>query len=279
MSKTRIDKYLADNNLSESREKAKREIIAGWVKVNGETVRDPSRTIAGTEEIIVARPQGLYVSRGGEKLAKAISEFSLTLQNMTTLDLGASTGGFTDCMLKNGAVKVYAIDVGYGQLDYSLRTDSRVVSHERMNARAIEKDIFHDKIDFITADLSFISFTKVFPRIQELFPATPGVALLKPQFESESKEGFKGVVRKEKDHIQILQRVISRLIELGMQFIDITFSPIKGPKGNIEYLLYYKTTGDNSDVDGIMEKVSQIVKKSHLELNKDENSLDIIEEE
>ena len=157
--KFRLDKFLADKKFSDSREKAKREILSGWVKVNGETIRDASCMIEGSETIVVERPGGLFVSRGGEKLARALSYFEIPVKGFVCADLGSSTGGFTDCLLKNSAAKVYSIDVGYGQLDYALRKDPRVVVMERTNARSIEKSVFSEKIDFITADLSFISFT------------------------------------------------------------------------------------------------------------------------
>ena len=172
--KVRIDSHLAVNGLSRSREKAKKEILAGWVKVNGETVRDPSRLIQGDEDIAVARPGGEFVSRGGEKLSLALEVFNISLRDKTAVDLGASTGGFTDCMLKNGARKVYAVDVGYGQLDYSLRVDKRVVVMERTHVNTLKRDDFTEKIEFFAGDLSFISILKVSGTVQRLFPLCEG---------------------------------------------------------------------------------------------------------
>lgn len=207
MKTIRLDIFLAEQGLSRSREKAKKEIISGWVKVNGETLRDPSKKISGTETVVVERPGGEFVSRGGDKLRHALGEFKIDLTGLVALDLGASTGGFTDCMLKSGAVKVYAVDVGYNQLDYSLRIDPRVVVMEKTHARDINRDMFHDRIDFFTADLSFISILKVLPAVYDTFDNIKGVILVKPQFEAESSQHKKGVVRDPDDHIQILLKV------------------------------------------------------------------------
>lgn len=284
--KKRLDQLLSENGYSKSREKAKKEIIAGWVKVNGETIRDPSKKISEESEIRVERPGGDFVSRGGEKLNHALSHFNIDLKGKIVADLGASTGGFTHCSLLRGAQKVYSIDVGYGQLDYSLRTDSRVVVMERTNVRNLEPGDIEDHIDFISADLSFISLTKVFDKIKELFSPVEGVVLLKPQFEAESGEHKKGVVRKSEDHVNILKRVVHALVEKGMNFRGLTFSPIKGPAGNIEFLLFFDVdetdvvaddsssanltsetrniTSDTLAVDSVIDK---IVEESHLKLN------------
>lgn len=244
--KERLDKHMADSGVSDSREKAKREILSGWVKVNGETVRDPSRMISASSDITVERPGGLYVSRGGDKLARAISFFTIDVHDMVCVDLGASTGGFTDCLLKNGASKVYAIDVGYGQLDYSLRNDSRVVVMERMNARMLAPEMFSDHISFVSADMSFISFAKVYPTVADLFHDAYGVALIKPQFEADKSEHKKGVVVRAENHVAILTRTIETLISQGISVKGLTYSPIKGPKGNIEFLLYFSSDGSGS---------------------------------
>jgi 23S rRNA (cytidine1920-2'-O)/16S rRNA (cytidine1409-2'-O)-methyltransferase len=240
MKKIRLDIYLAQSGLSQTREKAKREIIAGWVKVNGETVKDPSKNVAGSEHITVNRPGGLYVSRGGQKLKFALDRFGISLAGSVAADLGASTGGFTDCMLKEGAAKVYAVDVGYGQLDFSLRKDPRVVVMEKTNARNLKKDDFPEVVDFIAADLSFISIVKVFDAIREVFSPGEGVILIKPQFEAGPGDHKKGVVRAKDSHAKILNRVISSLMEKGMTMMGLVHSPIKGPKGNIEFLLYFR---------------------------------------
>jgi 23S rRNA (cytidine1920-2'-O)/16S rRNA (cytidine1409-2'-O)-methyltransferase len=250
----RLDRFLTKNNLSSSREKAKKEILAGWVKINGETCRVASRKISGDEKIEVSRPGGEYVSRGGYKLEKALAFFTIDPTGYVVLDLGASTGGFTDCLLKHGAQKVYAVDVGYGQLDYLLRSDPRVVVLERTNARHLTHESIDDSINLITADLSFISITKVFPVIQELFPDTHALFLVKPQFEAKQNEHKKGVVKEAKKLQQIVLRTINALIDNRMQFLNFTFSPIKGPKGNIEFLLFCKTTGDNI-INNLQEKL------------------------
>jgi 23S rRNA (cytidine1920-2'-O)/16S rRNA (cytidine1409-2'-O)-methyltransferase len=261
--KKRLDKHLVEAGLSLSREKAQREIISGWVKVNGETIRDVSHNVYGNEECVVERPGGLYVSRGGEKLARALQYFTIDVRNRICADLGASTGGFTDCLLKNGAAKVYAVDVGYGQLDYSLRTDPRVVVMERINARALETPMFDEKVNFLTADLSFISFVKVYDAIVPVFGAVEGVALIKPQFEADKSEHKKGVVVKSDMHVKILSRTIDALVLKGLCVKGITHSPIKGPKGNIEFLLYFSTHDENSAITDIVS----IVETAHKDLH------------
>jgi 23S rRNA (cytidine1920-2'-O)/16S rRNA (cytidine1409-2'-O)-methyltransferase len=269
MKKIRLDAYLAEKGLSQSREKGRREIIAGWVKVNGETFRDPAKKINGDEDVTVERPGGLFVSRGGYNLKKALDYFGIELSGKTAVDLGASTGGFTDCMLKNGAVKVYAVDVGYNQLDYSLRTDSRVVVMEKTHARDINASMFSDKIDFFTADLSFISILKVLPALSSIFAKIEGIILLKPQFEAESFQHKKGVVKSSENHIEILKRVISGIIDTGFYPCGITFSPIKGPAGNIEFLVYLKRGyGHDSSVISVDDDaISEVVKSAHIELD------------
>ncbi len=238
MKTIRLDLFLAEHGLSQSREKAKKEIISGWVKVNGETLRDPSRKIIGNERIVIERPGGLFVSRGGDKLQHALNEFNINLNGFVALDLGASTGGFTDCMLKSGASKVYAVDVGYNQLDYSLRIDPRVVVMEKTHAKDVNRGMFSDHIDFFTADLSFISILKVLPAVYNAFEEISGIILVKPQFEAESSQHKKGVVRNPDDHVEILEKVASGIIEIGFNIAEITYSPIKGPAGNIEFLFY-----------------------------------------
>lgn len=267
--KFRLDKFLAENGYSDSREKAKREIIAGWVKINSETVRNPSKNIAGTEEITIERPKGIFVSRGGEKLQYAIKEFNINVKDKIAVDLGASTGGFTDCLLKNGAQKVYAIDVGYGQLDYNLRNDDRVVVWERTNARNLKIEDFDDKINFVSADLSFVSFAKVYDTIKQLFPGIDGVALIKPQFEACNSEHKKGIVTKKENHINILKRVITELLEKGIKIHNLTYSPIKGPKGNIEFLLYFQVEDSNEkQINKVNKLIENVIDNAHNDLNK-----------
>ncbi len=265
----RLDGFLADRGLSQSREKAKREILAGWVRVNGETLRDPSARLYGDESVTVERPGGLYVSRGGEKLRKAIDSFGINLTGVNALDLGASTGGFTDCMLKAGAAMVYAVDVGYGQLDYSLRTDKRVTVMERRHVNSLTADDFNLPVGFVAADLSFISVLKVADRIAGLFPGVRGVMLIKPQFEAMPGEQKKGVVRKPEHHGAILKRVISGLAARRIVLLGLDYSPIKGPKGNIEYLAFLKFgTCDAGDPAEIFEAAAdRVVEESHGALN------------
>ncbi|MFC1669031.1 TlyA family RNA methyltransferase [Spirochaetota bacterium] len=269
--RTRIDVYLAEKGLSQSREKAKREILSGWVKVDGETVREPSKLITGAEEINVARPRGLFVSRGGEKLNHALKVFDLDIKGKVAADIGSSTGGFTDCLLKAGASKVYAIDVGYGQLDYSLRTDNRVIVMERTNVRNLKKTDF-DGIDFISVDLSFISVQKVFPGIMEVFSPADGIILIKPQFEAAKNEHKKGVVRKKDTHEIILKRVLDNLTGMGLVYRGLSYSPIKGPSGNIEFLLYFSTIQKSDytlkDKKNMMLDVDYIIDEAHEKLNK-----------
>lgn len=235
---TRLDIFLVESNISPSREKAKREILSGWVKVNGETIRQPSRIINRDDTVRVERPGGIFVSRGGEKLNHALDFFDISVEDKVIADLGASTGGFTDCLLRRGAELVYSIDVGYGQLDYRLRTDPRVVVMERVNIRNLKRSDFTPSVQFITADLSFISIVKVFDTIEEVFSPADGVILIKPQFEAEPHQQKKGVVRYAEDHKNILLRVISSLMDKGMVYNGLTFSPLRGPAGNIEFLLY-----------------------------------------
>lgn len=263
MNKIRLDVYLSGRGLSVSREKARKEIISGWVRVNGETVRDPSKIVRESDEVKVERPGGLFVSRGGDKLKHALAYFNITLDNITAVDLGASTGGFTDCMLKAGASRVFCVDVGYGQLDYSLRKDPRVSVMERKNVRHLTMDDFDTEVHFVTADLSFISITKVFDTIRELFTGVSGVILIKPQFEAERDEQKKGVVRKEEIHVRILSRVLAALAEKGMVFRGLTFSPVKGPAGNIEFLLHFSLNKAENLTTPSHEFVQSVVRDAH----------------
>ena len=271
--RTRLDVFLTENGFSESREKARRDILSGWVKVNGETVREAAKAINGSESITVQRPQGLFVSRGGDKLRKGLDVFELNMSGMITVDLGASTGGFTDCLLKAGAIKVYAIDVGYGQLDFSLRQDERVIVMERTNVRELVATQFPEKPNFITADLSFISVIKIVPKLTELFCPAKGIMLIKPQFEAHPGEHKKGVVRKKEVHTAILKRTLEDLRENGLSILGLTYSPIKGPAGNIEFLLYFAIQEQMADPmiglrsEEITALVEQIVEEAHATLS------------
>ncbi len=265
MKKNRLDLLIVERGLSQSREKAKREIMSGWVRVNGETVRDPSKKILSDSDITVERPGGIFVSRGGEKLQRALSFFKIDVNGTVALDLGASTGGFTDCMLKAGASRVYSVDVGFNQIDYSLRMDKRVTVMEKTHAKNITREMFEDKIDFFTADLSFISILKILPVVHSVFDSVEGVVLLKPQFEAEPGEHKKGVVRDPQIHKDILRRVIAGITEAGFAVLGITYSPIKGPAGNIEFLAHVSS---GSDAVYNFDEIDSVVNEAHEVLDK-----------
>lgn len=238
--KTRLDVLLVERGLQESRQKAQTTIMSGLVFVNNQRVDKPGTAVANDAEIEVRGNVLPYVSRGGLKLEKAMKSFGLTLTGMTCADIGASTGGFTDCMLQNGAVKVYAVDVGYGQLDWKLRNDPRVVCMERTNARYLTHEQIPDELDFASIDVSFISLRLILPAVNGLLREGGHVAcLVKPQFEAgREKVGKKGVVRDASVHREVLENFLIHAKESGFTVLDITYSPIRGPEGNIEYLGY-----------------------------------------
>lgn len=237
--KTRLDILLVEKGLFPSREKAKTSIMAGLVRVGGHCVDKPGSEVPVDSNIEVTAPAIPYVSRGGLKLEKAIGEFGLDLSNKIIVDIGASTGGFTDCALQRGAARVYAIDVGYGQLDWKLRTDPRVTNMERTNIRYFDPALLEKSPDIVTVDVSFISLQKVLPKIAEILPIGQVVALIKPQFEAgREKVGKKGVVRDSAVHVDVITKVIRAAQDLGFFVAGLTYSPVKGPEGNIEYLLY-----------------------------------------
>jgi 23S rRNA (cytidine1920-2'-O)/16S rRNA (cytidine1409-2'-O)-methyltransferase len=231
---------LVERGLQESRQKAQATIMSGLVFVNNQRVDKPGTAVANDAEIEVRGNVLPYVSRGGLKLEKAMKSFGLTLTGMTCADIGASTGGFTDCMLQNGAVKVYAVDVGYGQLDWKLRNDPRVVCMERTNARYLTHEQIPDELDFASIDVSFISLRLILPAVNGLLREGGHVAcLVKPQFEAgREKVGKKGVVRDASVHREVLENFLIHAKESGFTVLDITYSPIRGPEGNIEYLGY-----------------------------------------
>ena len=238
--KKRLDVELVDRGLVQSRERAKVVIMEGLVYVNGQK-SDKAGTPVKEDDRIEVRGETLrYVSRGGKKLEKAMQVFPVVLEGCTCMDIGASTGGFTDCMLQNGAVKVYAVDVGYGQLAWSLRTDERVVNLERTNIRYITEEQVPQPVDFISVDVSFISLTLVLPVAHRLLKdGAQMVCLVKPQFEAgKDNVGKKGVVRDPQIHREVIRKVIDCAAELGFWVRGLDFSPIKGPEGNIEYLLF-----------------------------------------
>ncbi len=262
--KERLDIRLVREGLCDSREKAKALIMSGNVYV-GEVREDKAGAMVPEDKPIRVRENPLrYVSRGGLKLEKAISQFSLQLDNQVCIDAGASTGGFTDCMLQNGARKVYAIDVGYGQLAWSLRSDERVVVLEKTNVRFLTKEQVPELCDFASADLSFISLTKVLDSIAARLTYNGRmVCLVKPQFEAgREKVGKKGVVRDAAVHEDVLQRITDWVLAHGFSILGLTYSPVRGPEGNIEYLLYLEK-GGLSDLQDRTGAIREVVRISH----------------
>lgn len=244
--KERLDILLVNRNLAPSREKAKAIIMAGIVYVNGQKEDKPGAAFDMTADILVRGSTLPYVSRGGLKLEKAVDCFGVELEGKICMDVGASTGGFTDCMLQNGAKKVYAVDVGHGQLDWKLRNDKRVVCMERTNIRYVTRDDVEDRMDFASIDVSFISLTKVLGPVKELLTESGRiVALIKPQFEAgREKVGKKGVVREKSTHLEVIQKIMDYGMELGFEILNLEYSPVKGPEGNIEYLIYLQKPGE-----------------------------------
>jgi 23S rRNA (cytidine1920-2'-O)/16S rRNA (cytidine1409-2'-O)-methyltransferase len=240
MAKERLDVLLVSRGLAESREKAKAIIMSGNVYVDGQK-EDKAGTAFKPEAVIEVRGNTLkYVSRGGLKLEKAMENFDVTLDGKVCMDVGSSTGGFTDCMLQNGAVKVYAVDVGHGQLAWKLRNDSRVVCMEGTNIRYVTRDMIDESIDFASIDVAFISLTKVLEPVKELLTDNGQiVCLIKPQFEAgREKVGKHGVVRDSAVHLEVIEKVVEFAISIGFEALNLEFSPVKGPEGNIEYLLH-----------------------------------------
>ena len=264
MSKTRLDVLLTERGLFESREKAKAAIMAGVVFVNGQRGDKAGMTYDPECEIEVRGGTNEFVSRGGYKLKKALREFDVSPEGKICIDCGASTGGFTDCLLKNGAAKVYSIDVGYGQLAWSLRNDPRVVSMERTNIRHVTEEQIPDKAALAVIDVSFISLKLVLPVIRKLLlNSGEVVCLIKPQFEAgKDKVGKKGVVRERSTHLEVLDNFVQYSTEIGFFVKNITFSPIKGPEGNIEYLGHLVSSDPGTVID-----TGAIVTMSHTELD------------
>ena len=268
MKKERLDVLLTVQGLAPSRERAKRLIMAGQVLVNEQRVDKAGATVPADAALRVAGEDLPYVSRGGLKLAKGIAAFGIRLVGRTAADIGASTGGFTDCMLQNGVVKVYAIDVGYGQLDWKLRTDARVVNMERTNIRKVTPDMLDHAPDFASIDVAFISLDKVLPIVRTLLsPEGEVLALIKPQFEAgKDRVGKNGVVRDPVVHEDVIARVLATAERLGFVLSGLTFSPVKGPKGNIEYLLYLGMMqgGRTAIAD---EEIAAVVTEAHRTLD------------
>jgi len=238
-SKIRLDKLLLDKDLVESREKAKALILEGAVLVNGIIV-DKAGALVRPDDVLTISAKMPYVSRGGVKLEHAIKTFNIDVKGKTVMDVGASTGGFTDCLLKFGARKIYSIDVGYGQFSWMLRGDERVVLFEKTNIRYLDRDLVPDRIDIATIDVSFISLLKVIPKVLEFLTQNGEIlALIKPQFEVGRKDvGKGGVVRDESKRTAAVEKIKNESIKLGLEVKGVTASPIKGPKGNVEYLMY-----------------------------------------
>lgn len=259
--KQRLDVRLAEEGHYPSREKARVAIMAGLIFVNGELTDKPGALVKPDSNIEIRGKSLAYVSRGGLKLEKAIKSFGLDLSGRVVLDVGASTGGFTDCALRNGARLVYAVDVGYGQLAWQLRNDPRVVVLERTNIRYLTKESLAEIPDFATIDVSFISLSKVLPRVGELTAAEAwGVALVKPQFEAgRDKVGKKGVVRNPAVHAEVLNAVASLIADLGWVTGGMDYSPVTGPEGNIEFLIYFKKQGSPTECN-----IDDLVKKAHV---------------
>lgn len=266
--KERLDVVLVNNSLAPSREKAKTLIMTGNVFVNGQREDKVGTKIDPSSEIEVKGNPLPFVSRGGLKLDKAIKAFDINLEGMICMDVGASTGGFTDCMLQNGAIKVYSVDVGYGQLDWRLRQDPRVVCMEKTNVRYITNEHVNDLLDFISIDVSFISLKKILLPVKLLMKENANcVCLIKPQFEAgRDKVGKKGVVREKGTHLEVINSVIEYAVSIGFEPLNLNYSPIKGPEGNIEYLLYIRNSNKIEIDEELLKSVKNIVDYAHEKL-------------
>ena len=270
MPKERVDVLAYKQGLFETREQAKRGVMAGLVVnvINGERYDKPGEKIDDGTELKLKGEKLRYVSRGGLKLEKALAVFNLSVEDMITIDIGASTGGFTDVMLQNGAKKVYAVDVGYGQFAWKLRQDERVVCMEKTNIRYVTPNDIDDELDFASVDVSFISLTKVLgPARALLKDGGEMVCLIKPQFEAgREKVGKHGVVRDKDVHIEVINKVIDYAMSIGFEILNLEFSPVKGPEGNIEYLVYIRKEAEGSREESV--DVHAVVEAAHGELDK-----------
>ena len=268
--KKRLDILMTERALAPSREKAKAYIMSGSVYVDGQK-EDKAGTMFPEEVSIEVRGNTLpYVSRGGLKLEKAMKNFGVSLEGKVCMDVGASTGGFTDCMLQNGAVKVYSIDVGYGQLDWKLRNDPRVVCMEKTNIRYVLPEHLEEKADFSSIDVSFISLTKVLLPVRNLLTDEGEiVCLIKPQFEAgREKVGKKGVVRDPAVHLEVIEKVIAYAAAIHLEPRHLSFSPIKGPERNIEYLLHLKKRPEEQEIISRLDTDPEtVVREAHQELD------------
>ena len=266
--KIRLDQYLCQNGYAQSRERAKALIMSGIVFVNEQKVDKAGEMIAEDAKVEVRGHDIGYVSRGGLKLEKAMTHFSISLDGMVCMDIGASTGGFTDCMLQNGAKKVYSVDVGYGQFAWKLRQDPRVVCMEKTNIRYVTPEDIDDVLDFASVDVSFISLTKVLPAAYALLKdGGQMVCLIKPQFEAgREKVGKKGVVRDKAVHEEVIERIITFALENGFSVHHLEYSPIKGPEGNIEYLVHIEKSDEAIKEESV--DIHAVVEAAHGELDK-----------
>ena len=265
--KTRLDVLLVSRGLSESREKAKAVIMAGNVFVNGQREDKAGSMFEDKAEIEVRGHKLPYVSRGGLKLEKAVKSFQLSLEGKICMDVGSSTGGFTDCMLQNGAAKVYAVDVGTNQLAWKLRTDERVVCMEKTNIRYLLPEQIGEPPQFASIDVAFISLTKVLLPVRELLTEEGEIAaLIKPQFEAgREKVGKKGVVREKETHLEVVRQVISYAGSVGYEILGLDFSPVRGPEGNIEYLLHLRKNKEEACLSGCPEHIrpKEVLDEAH----------------
>ncbi len=268
--KKRLDTVVVELGFAETRSKASAIIMAGQIYINGQKETKAGYSVKEKDAVEFIGKKMPFVSRGGYKLEKAMKAFDITLENCVCMDIGASTGGFTDCMLQCGASKVYSIDVGYGQLAWKLRTDERVVNLERTNFRYLTKETVQEEIDFASIDVSFISLKKILPVLFDfLIVDGQTVALIKPQFEAgKDKVGKKGVVRDENTHKEVISSIVDFAFETGFSVHNLDFSPIRGPEGNIEYLIYLSKSNDKS-LNVTEDDINNIVRNSHFELSGD----------
>ena len=266
MSKIRLDQLIFEKGFAESREKAKALIMSGCVFLDGQRADKPGMSVSPDTEPEVHKKELAFVSRGGYKLDKAIRVFGIDPEGKRCIDCGASTGGFTDVLLQHGAEKVYAVDVGYGQLAWTLRNDPRVVNLERTNLRYVTKEQIPDLLDLAVCDVSFISLRLVMPAVAPLLkPDAEIMCLIKPQFEAGRElVGKKGVVRDAAVHEQVIRRVLEFMPSIGFSVQGLDYSPITGPEGNIEFLLYMR----KSDADSVEPDISSLVERAHRELKK-----------
>ena len=265
--KERLDILLVEKGICESREKAKTNIMAGLIFVDGQRVDKAGEKVKVDADIVFKGEKLKYVSRGGLKLEKAMNTFGIDLTNKVCMDIGASTGGFTDCMLQNNASKVFAVDVGYGQFAWKLRTDERVVCMEKTNIRYVTPEDIGVALDFASIDVSFISLRTIMPAVKALL-ADKGevVALIKPQFEAgRDKVGKKGVVRDKEVHLEVINTIINFLMENELNVLGLSYSPIKGPEGNREYLVYF-TKDKEKEGNFELSQIEDIVNESHSQL-------------